>query len=555
MELRQYWNIIWRWMWLIVLSTGIAAVSSFLATRNAPKVYQASTTLMVGQTLQTSDPSSMDIYTSQQLATTYVQIAKMENVLQGTLDALGLGLSPAQLRPNVSATVIQGTQLLELKVVDTEPARAQAIANEMAHQLILQGPAAKDQEEATRRDFVRKQADDLQKKLEDGQKQIEQLQSSIQVTSSAREIADKQQQIATLQSQINQWQTTYVGMLNSLGSRSPNYLSVIETAQLPTTPVSASATTTILLAAAIGMALAVGAAFLLEYLDDTLKTPDDVTEVVQLPILGIIARIAGEKPDDKLIVARHPRSSHAEAYRVLRANLEVADVDHPVKTLLVTSANPVEGKSVTAANMAAVIAQAGHKVVLVDSDMRRPSQHRIFKLSRQFGLTDILRQADPVLDEYIQPTEIENLRVIATGQNPPNPAELLGSKRMQSLIEMLKRDNDMVIFDTPPCLPLADATILSRYVDGVILVLDAGRTRRDSALRAKNALERGGARILGAMLNRVNPRGDSYYYYYYYYYSSEGEKQKRRSKRSRGSLITDALDNLFQRTGVNQDEG
>ncbi len=528
MELKQYWSIVWKWMWLIVLSTGIAAVSSYLATSQSPRIYQASTTLLIGQSIQNLNPNAQDLYTSQQLALTYVQIVKTEAVLQGAIDALELKMSPDQLRGNVNAAIVQGTQLIDLKVVDTNPARAQAIANEVANQLILQGPAS-DNAEAGRREFIQKQVDDLQTKIQDAQKQIADQLSSIQVTASAREIADKQNQITALQVQMNQWQITYASLLTFLAPKSPNYISVVEPARLPTSPIAPNVMMSVLVAAAIGLTLAVGGAFLIEYIDDTLKSPDDVEHSLKLSSLGLIARIAGATPEEKVVTLRHPRASHSEAYRVLRTNIQVANVDQPVKTLLVTSPNPVEGKSLTAANLAVVMAQAGLRTVLVDADLRRPSQHRLFGVSNDFGLTNGLVQQETASDGYMHSTDIENLRVVTSGQIPPNPAELLGSKRMQKLIQALRDQCDMIILDSPPCLPLADAAVLARQVDGVLLVVDAGNTRRDTAARAKEALERAGGKVLGVALNRVSARGSGYYYYYYYYYSSDGQRKRKSS--------------------------
>ena len=517
-------------MWLIVLATGIAAVSSYMAVSQQPKIYQASTTLLVGQSVQSLNPNPSDIYTSQQLALTYVQIVKTEAILQGVVDALDLKLPPDALRGMVNGSIVQGTQLIDLRVVDTDPPRAQALANELARQLILQGPAAREEENASSRDFVKKQADDLQKKIEDGQKKANELQSSIQVTSSAREIADKQQQIMTLQGQINQWQLTYASLLSFMSPRSPNFLTVIEPARLPTSPIAPNVPTTVMLAVAIGALLAVGGAFLIEFIDDTIKTPDDVSSLLKLTVLALITRISGDKPEDKLVTVRHPRSSHAEAYRLLRTNVQVADVDKPVKTLLVTSPNPVEGKSVTAANLAVAMAQAGLRTVLIDADLRRPSQHRIFRMTNDLGLTTGLMQLETSLDGYVRKTEVENLYVITSGTLPPNPAELLGSKRMQRLLEALQEHCDVIILDTPPCLPLADAVILARRVDGVLLVVGAGSTRRESAVKAKESIERAGGRVLGVVLNRVTARGGGYYYNYHSYYSQDGKQKSKSSK-------------------------
>lgn len=531
MELKHYSAIIWKWMWLIVLATGIAAVSSYWATKDSPLVYQATTTLMVGQSIQSLNPNAGDIYTSQQLATTYIQIAKTQPVLQGAIEALDLKMSPDQLRGMINVALIQGTQLIQVSVVDTNPRRAQALADEVSHQLVLVSPASKEDDPTGRKAFIQKQVDDLQARIEDAQKQIQDLNGSIQVTASAREIADKQQQINSLQSQMTQWQSTYAGLINLLSPRSPNQLSIVDPARLPTYPISANSGMTILVAAAIGCVLALGGAFLIEYIDDSIKSSEDALQMLKLPVLGQIGRMSGDD-NDRLITARQPRSWHAEAYRVLRTNIQVYDVDKPIQSVLVTSANPMEGKSVTAANLALAMAQAGLSVILMDADFRRPSLHNLFNLDNDRGLTDALLLAEPELNGFAHMTEYENLQVLTAGHVPPNPAELLGSKRMEKLLQSMKAEADMVILDAPPALPVADPAVLARHVDGVLFVVNAGKTRREAAVKAKEALERAGAHILGTVLNRVNSRGSGYYYYY----AEDGRKKHKHSKKQAASL-------------------
>ena len=520
MELRQYFSMIFRWLWLILLAASIAAVTSFFWNSSLPKIYQASATLLVGQSLDNPNPNSGDIATSGQLALTYIQIAKTQPVLQGIIDALQLKVSVEQLGNNVNASIVYGTQLIELRVFDTNAQRAQAIANEFAKQMILQAPSARDTEDLARRQFVQNQVDDIQRKIEDAQKRITELQNSITATTSAREIADKQQQIVSLQGQVNQWQLTYATLRGTMAPRASNYLSLVEPAKLPLSPIAPNVMLNVLLAAAIGAGLAVAGAFLIEYLDDTVKTPNEVSQLLGLANLGAIANIWGESSNDRLITAKHPRASHSEAYRALRTNIQVMNLDKPAKTLLLTSANPKEGKSVTSANLAVVMALGGARVLLVDADMRRPQQHSIFHLTNDFGLVNALMHPEAKLDTYLQPTETENLSVLTTGPIPPNPAELLDSKRMRDLLERFKERFDMIVFDTPPILPRIDAAVLARHVDGVVLVVDAGHTRRDSAVRAKEALTHAGGRMLGVVLNRIEHSS----HYYYYYYSENAPK-------------------------------
>ncbi|MCS7261117.1 MAG: polysaccharide biosynthesis tyrosine autokinase, partial [Anaerolineae bacterium] len=292
----------------------------------------------------------------------------------------------------------------------------------------------------------------------------------------------------------------------------------------------------VLLAASIGVLLALGAAFLLEYLDDTVKSPDDLMATAGLTPLGAVARMRGDGYENKLVTARHPRSSIAEAYRTLRTNIQFSTLDKPARTLLVTSPSTLEGKSVTSANLAVSMAQAGFKTVLIDADLRRPAQHKIFGLPNQSGLTNALLQTgEPSLDGHLQTTGIENLRVLTSGPIPPNPAELLGSAKMQALLQRLKEEYDVVIFDSPPALAVTDASVLATRVDGVVLVTDSGNTRRDMVVRARDTLRKVGANLLGGVVNRLSPRSGGYYYhyYYYYYYSADGDGEPKRKHKKK----------------------
>jgi non-specific protein-tyrosine kinase len=291
-------------------------------------------------------------------------------------------------------------------------------------------------------------------------------------------------------------------------------------------------------------------AFLIEYLDDTVKSPDEVTQILGASALGAITRTPPvEKAADRLITAAHPKSHISEAYRVMRTNIQFAGVDKPLRTLVVTSANPTEGKTTTLANLGVVMAQAGKKVILVDSDLRRPMLHKIFEVSNSTGLTNLLLQDALSLDGSVADTKIENLRLIPSGPLPPNPSELLGSHRMKRLVETLRSEADVILFDSPPVLPVADAAILASSADGVVLVVDAGNTRRDMLARAGEMLSKVNANIVGAALNKLKAgrSGRYYYYYHYYYYSSDGEKRRRHKGESNlepQSVAEDLLDRL-----------
>lgn len=214
-----------------------------------------------------------------------------------------------------------------------------------------------------------------------------------------------------------------------------------------------------------------------------------------------------------LITLTDPRSPVSEAYRSLRTNLEFASLTGPLRSLVITSPGPDEGKSTTLANLAVTLAQAGKKTIVVDADLRRPSQHGLFSLAQDPGLTSMFM--DPALraDPPLQATEVEGLWLLASGPKPPNPVELLGSDRMGKMIETLTARADIVLFDAPPVVVVTDAAVLAARVDGVLLVIQAGKTKRDQAAQAKTLLDQVHARLIGTALTNVklDPKLQGYY--------------------------------------------
>jgi capsular exopolysaccharide synthesis family protein len=334
--------------------------------------------------------------------------------------------------------------------------------------------------------------------------------------------------LSQLRTTLNLYQQIYLNLLTSLEnvrlSRLQNTptVSQIEPARLPGSPISPTPLTDTLFAAAIGLALAGGIVFLIEYLDDTIKTPEDVENLLGLTVLGYISEVAMNKNSAKgLYVSNQPRSPVAEAFRSLRTNLEFSSVDHPVRTLLVTSAEPSEGKTTIAGNLAGIIAQSGKHVALVDADLRRPSAHRLFDVHNRSGLTDVFRNKlslDTVSHSWNGNGEIT---LVTTGSLPPNPTEMLGSEKMMQIIEELKRDRDLVIIDSPPSI-VADAQVLAAKVDGVVIVVRPGRTHLDGLRATLEQLNRAGANVLGIIFNRIPHDRGSYYggykHYSQYYY-------------------------------------
>jgi capsular exopolysaccharide synthesis family protein len=527
MELRQYLNVILKWLWLILISVVIAGGSSYFASRAATPIYRTKTTLMVGRVTQNPDTTSSEIYTGQQLAYTYVQLARREPVLKGAAEALGLYGDWNSLVGQVSASSVPNTQLIEISVVDSDPFRAKLLADAIAQQLILQSPTGTSEVNPDEAEFIKVQLDNVKSKLDTGLDEVARLKEELDATNSAMQIQNLQNQINVLETKISGWQSIYTQLLIPLQGGRVNVLTVVEEANIPSVPISPNIRMNVLLAAAIGLILSVAGAILVEYLDDTIKTSEDVGRLSKLATLGTIGKINGEDITHKLVAAKNPLDPRVEGFRVLKTNLQYLTNNQQVSSLMVTSSIPREGKSVCLANLAVVMAQAGMRVVLVDADFRRPVQHKIFNLMNRKGLSDAIL-CYPDVAAFLQPTEVENLLVLVSGPLPSNPAKLLEAERMKGLLKELNQMADIVLVDTPPVLVVADAYILSPHMDGVVLITAAGHTRRSELKRSIEELSRVHANVLGVVLNRFQS-GDGNYYYYY----SQNQHGKKKGKDSR----------------------
>jgi capsular exopolysaccharide synthesis family protein len=310
---------------------------------------------------------------------------------------------------------------------------------------------------------------------------------------------------------LNNYEAVRLARLQS----TPNILQV-EEAVAPGSPVRPQPMNNISLGGILGLFLAGAIAFAVEYLDDTLRTPTDVMNVLQLPVLGYIGEFPRSRslrnPDQPVmpLVLEQPRSVIAEAFRSLRTNLEFLDPEGDMKTLLIASPGHSEGKSTVAVNLALVMAQAGKRVILLDADMRRPSLHHKLDLSNRVGLSDVL-QNRVTLPAAEKIWKDENLTVITSGRLPVNPTELLNSAKMVQVLDDLKNQADWVIIDGPP-FALADSLVLSAKADGVLVVIQPNRTVAASAITMLDQLQRAGANTIGITLNRIQNNDTSYYY-------------------------------------------
>jgi non-specific protein-tyrosine kinase len=519
MELKEYLLIIRRWWWLLLACVTIAVIAAYIGVQKEPRIYAATTTVMIGQSLQKPNPSSQEIYISQQLAQTYAELARRQLILEAVRDALSLSYTPSP--SSVSTHQVPGTQLLEINVRDVVPERARAIADEVARQLILQGPQGGENQ--SRRALIQEQVAGLEENIVGTQEEIDRAQEELEAASDARAIQQHQENLAALEDKLSVYQANYASLLSTIQG-GINYVSIIEPASTPVHPISPNVGQTLLLAALTGLVVSGGGIFLIELLDDSLRTLEEVQRLTDLPVLGTTAEFGDAGYEDKLIAQRLPLSPITESYRVLRTNVQFAGLDKPLETLLVTSPGPSEGKTVTLANLAIVLAQSGERVVVVDTDLRRPTLHKLFDLPNEAGLTDAILADDKPVTGFLQQTaEIKNLWVLTSGAIPPNPAETLASEQMNRVIQALREHADVILFDSPPALIVADAVILGAKVSGVLIVNDLGRTRRKMAQKVVEVLKRGRVNTLGLVLNRV-PKANGYGYYYSHYYGKDGNR-------------------------------
>lgn len=518
MDLRRQIAIIRAWFPLLVLSALLAGGAGFLVSRQLPKVYEAKATLIVGQSLSAVNPDYTQLQVSQSLTATYAVVATKRPILDAVIKQLGLGGTSDTLSGQVSADAQVGGPLLTISAQDGDPSRASAIANALATQLIAASPAIQGRQAEFQASI---DAD-----LKATQAQIDATQARVdQLTVLSDRTAAQDADLATLEGRLASLRSTYATLLSYSSTGAANLLTIVEPAVPPTAPVLPRTLLNTLLAALVGLLIALGVVAAMEYLDDAVKDPDQVQEVAGLSTLGTIGLMRGDRTRKemyRLATLLYPRSGIAEAFRTLRANVEFASVGAPMRTLLVTSSVPGEGKTVTAANLAVACAQAGRRVLLVDADLRKPGVHLLFDLPNAHGLTTLLRSDDVSLDAIAQLTEQDNLRVLTTGPLPPNPAELLGSQRMPAVLERLKAGGDLVIFDSPPLQAVTDSAILSSYLDATLFVIDAKKSRRRIVRLAREALAKAGANVLGAVLNGIPARAQSEYAGYYGSYGDAG---------------------------------
>lgn len=511
MEVRYYFALLWKWAWLVILGGVVAGAAAFFISKNQTPVYEASSILLIVEGTPTETNQMSAIQYSERLAESYATRLKNQEVLAEALANVDATLSAEKLEEAMTVSRIGQSQLIRLTVQHTSPEMAAGLANEIPSVF-----AERNQEQQLQRFAATKAS--LLEEMARLEQEIAAAEARVPVGSQPvagdSEAFDSTRSLRETYARLREkFEEIRIAEASSL-----NNILIDEAAQVPIDPVRPRTVTNTLLAAVAGVMLSIGVIFLVEYLDDTIKTPEQVEELFGLNTVGQIRQFTAGQPEETVIVQANPRSPAAEAYRQLRTNLQYLGISKEVHSLLITSGEQAEGKTTTAANLAAALAQAGKKTILIDCDLRKPMLHKLFGLPNQVGVTDLLlAQSNESLNMVVRRTNISKLFVITSGTLPPNPAELLGSQRFADVLALLEEHADYVVLDSPPLLAVTDATVLSQQVDATLLVVGK-RTRVpvvEESLRRLNSVN---ARIAGAAIYEPTSKVGYYYKPAYYHY-------------------------------------
>jgi len=483
-----------RWFPMLVLGVILPSVTAFLFSSSQPQVYQVSATLLPAQLRLAGNPDYNTVAMSRLvgLATNYAYAAKSRSLLSSVGQQLNVAEGVEDLSKRVDAAVDANVAALAITARASDASAAAALANAVAH-------AIEDQSSVVQTD------ESLVANLETVRERILETETEYQrlLALPPPRTAEDTQALGTSLALLRELTNIYDSLSASL-NKTPGGLIVVYEAEASLAQMIAPRTLYYTLLAAIaGLLIAAGIASVLEYLDDTVKSPEDVEEAADLRTLGTIASTnatRGRQGLHELVTLHYPRSAVAEAYRALRTSIEFASVEAPTRSLLVTSSAPGEGKTIAAANLAVTFAQAGRRVVLIDADLRNPNVHQVFGVTNAHGLTSLLCDNESSVKTVVQATAQANLRILTTGPLPTKPAEIIWAQRMDLILDQLKTDVDLIIFDGPPLQVATDSVILSSLLDGTLLVVAAGRSRRGALRFGCESLARAHANVLGVVL-------------------------------------------------------
>lgn len=574
--LTDYINIFLKRKEIIITFFIVSLVLSAIYYYRLPNVYQAGAQLLIGkETSVVASPelsaaagttalsgSYADAAYSNYLATQFF-IIESRPIIQALVDHLELvkkydyfatGDAVSKLQNMIYLTQVKKTQIVDLSIRFTDPKLCTQIANALADLYIKQSIATKlyfskeilqwfpeesekikmqtiygQLQELSKKDVIQSlpsvQRDPLVRQLQTRKASLEAELKSLSTRYKERHpvITKLKEDLKYVEDSIEIETQKIVDNLREelAGKLQITNIRVLQYADIPTRPVEPQRMKGILIAGIVGLLMGLGLVYTLDYLDNTIRSQEDVEKYVRLPYLGHIPTLKEKSKDEyekRIIVQQDPESSLAEAFKNIRTGIVFSAPPETLKSILVTSTIPSEGKTLVAVNLATTIALDGNKVLLVDSDMRRPTIHNTFKIENSNGFSNYLTGNAP-LDLFINKTFIENLSFINAGPIPPNPSGLLGSFRMEEFIKEAEKKFDRVIIDGPPLIGVSDSIILSKLVKGTLLVIRFGTASRDVIIRAKQCLQEVGVNVLGVVLNDVDIEKEAYYSKYYHYYS------------------------------------
>lgn len=512
LTLAQIIQIARRWWWVLLLGPILGALIGVALASQSQPVYQADAKLLLDRptTLETTPESSANAYNNilaaERLTQTFGQLVETRVVLNEALARIGDqagDLTVEDLQSALTVTIVPDTQIIQIEFTGTDPEQAASVVNAVSEVFI-------EQAAETRPDVSNDNTDALQQSIDDIVEDMAMIQDDIAAleASANANTATVQAQLRDLRTLLGENQSRHAELVEiqqrmAISAAETGVLvKVVDPAVASDVPISSNPAFTVFLGILGGIVIAGGIVFILGYLDNTVKEPSAIQRVTGRSTLGLIPVI--DKPE-RFEALTNLGAQSAEAYRTLRTNLQFATHGNVVRSLVVTSARRGDGSTTTAAYLAMVLAQGGQRVVLVDSDLREPSLHRLVGLPNRSGLTDLLLgDSHEHIDGYLRQTDINELLVLTSGPLPPNPADLLNSKRMEDLVRHLELRADVVIFDCPS-MQYADALILTGMVSGSLFVVAASKTRSNELTEAVSALEQTGKPIFGTVLNRVRP--------------------------------------------------
>jgi capsular exopolysaccharide synthesis family protein len=533
LELRDYVRVLRRRKWIVVVVTvTVVAVALAVSLLQTP-VYEGTAELLLQprSTESLFDPNTGVRSDPNRNVQTEIQVLSSRPVRDAVEEKLGSA-------PEVSASPVGQTDVIEVSAESTDPEQAARIANAYAEAYIdfRRTAAVNDLLDA---------AVEVQAKIADLERRVEEIDERIEsVPPGEREQLEAS--LAAERSTLVSQQSLFRQKLDQLqvdSTLKTGGAQLVTPATAPLEPIRPTPLRNGVVALTVGLILGVGLAFLREYMDDTVKSKEDVDRAAPgLTVLGFIPGIRAWKDKDRpmVVTATDSSSPAAEAYRSVRTSLQFIGIDHPLKVLQVTSPAQSEGKTTTLANLAIALASTGKRVVVLDCDLRRPRVHKFFGLDNDSGFTNVL-VGDVPMSAAVQTVPGQpDLFVVTSGPTPPNPAELLSSRRTEEVFTALKATADIVLVDSPPVLPVTDASVLSRLADGVLVIAAAGLTTRDNLRRAIETLEQVDAPVVGLVLNSTRRRRgyDGYHYHYAYTYrytsapSSNGASEREQARSS-----------------------